>query len=113
MGNQGHEGHEEEGSHEARGHEGSSANQGNEGHEEEGSHEACRHEGSSSNQGNEGHEEESSHESHEGYEGHESYEEVNGVPTFLLSVCHTHERRTHRHYHTCMILLTNDAPLPK
>merc|ERR1711918_32782 len=101
MGNQGHEGHEEEGSHEARGHEGSSTNQGNEGHEEEGSHEACRHEGSSSNQG------------HEGYEGHESYEEVNGVPTFLLSVCHTHERRTHRHYHTCTILLMNDAPLPK
>merc|ERR1712146_808703 len=85
----GHEGHEEEGSHEAC-HEGSSSsspNEGHEGHEEEGSHEA-RHEGSSSsgsNEGHEGHEEEGCHEalchegssssgSNEGHEGNESNE---------------------------------------
>merc|ERR1712224_417452 len=58
--NEGHEGDEEEGSHEAC-HEGSSSNEGHEGDEEEGCYEAC-HEGSSSS---------SSHEGHEGHEGNE------------------------------------------
>merc|ERR1711985_221666 len=84
---------EEEGSHEAPCHEGSSTS-GHEGHacyEEEGSHEAPCHEGSSTS-GHEGHacdEEEGSHEApcHEGsstsaHEGHEGHE-----VSIILSFC--------------------------
>merc|ERR1712093_510248 len=103
MGSQGHEGDEEEGSHEAPCHEGSStssSSQGHEGHEEEGSHEAPRHEGSSARQGHEGHEEEGSHEApchegcctiaHEGHEGHEvSVASAQGVSCSWSAVAST------------------------
>merc|ERR1711904_681894 len=83
---EGHEGDEEEGSHEAPCHEGSGpcSHEGHEGDEEEGSHEAPCHEGSgtcsTSHEGHAGDEEEGSHEApcHEGscstYEGHEGHE---------------------------------------
>merc|ERR1712144_52176 len=81
---EGHEGDEEEGSHEACHESCGSSYEGHEGDEEEGRHEASCHEGSStsgSNEGHEGHEEEGRHEAschegsrtqgHEGHEGHE------------------------------------------
>merc|ERR1711981_386741 len=95
------EGHEEEGSHEAPRHEGSSSSggKGHESHEEEGSHEAPRHEGSSSSEGHEGHEEEGSHEAprHEGSspKGHEGHEEVNMSSAFCSRYVHTLERCRH------------------
>merc|ERR1711974_481020 len=66
---------------------------GHEGDEEEGSHEAPRHEGccrtssaqEEGHEGHEGHEEEGSHESHGSDEGHEGHEgkEVSHLPTVL------------------------------
>merc|ERR1712164_120686 len=87
------------------GHEGSSPScsyEGHEGHEEEGSHEAC-HEGSSpgrSNEGHEGHEEEGSHEArHEGSSSHESHEGqevkiiiIDMASCFCSRAIHTFER---------------------